>query len=687
MFAVNFHLPAEQALRTPSAKDGVPITIERNNLCYAVDAMRHCARLMELEATVFTRAAILFHRFYCKRSVQNHDVRNMVAPALVLACKLEDARPAAVGRDIRILMRMAVTVAHHVFQLMDGNPEPALLEYTPGDGEYARALELLMERERELLATLGFIFHVEHPQRFLLFFAKALELDEAVAQSAWGFLLDSLRLSLHCYHPGNVVTSACIYLAFRTLQRPMPRSVPPWWELFDTSTDELFTVVRALMALRAGEVRSEYTALVPKPRVVEDKKKPQSKEVTPTESDKGTAPAADDPAAEQPVGKEPDRPKSRDDRDAERLKARDDRDAKRAKGEPNGAAPRPPHPQDPQDGRRGGASGRDRPTGREPTEGSVRSNGKEERRSSRGEPLSSGPAVPRQRGLWDADPEAEAPPKRTRRRSESPSRARVEKFKPEDPRRSEKSNKDRDDGRDTDTRSQERARENERSRDRPPRAPGLRPPSPDSRGVRDTGNPRERDRPAAALRAPVDSYDMFRTSPNTSPPSNGHSARPPRRDLSPSSPSSGKARSPHTAKPPAIAPQTTARSRSSSPARGDAPSSDDTSSSSSSPPSPERTPIGSPWLRGGQSGTAYAPLSPPRPDRRSRTPDAASLRRRDAGSSTLSARRSPARDRGRPMDSTQDEAPRARHIVTRPSEKRRPADERDDSRKRVRGDR
>lgn len=33
------------------AKDGVPITIERNNLCYAVDAMRHCARLMELEAT------------------------------------------------------------------------------------------------------------------------------------------------------------------------------------------------------------------------------------------------------------------------------------------------------------------------------------------------------------------------------------------------------------------------------------------------------------------------------------------------------------------------------------------------------------------------------------------------------------------------------------------------------------
>ena len=40
-------------------KDGVPLAVERNNLCFAVECMQRCAQLMELDAVVFTRAAIL----------------------------------------------------------------------------------------------------------------------------------------------------------------------------------------------------------------------------------------------------------------------------------------------------------------------------------------------------------------------------------------------------------------------------------------------------------------------------------------------------------------------------------------------------------------------------------------------------------------------------------------------------
>lgn len=115
MFAVHFYLPREKVPETPSVRDGVPPEVERNNLCFAIDCMQQTAQLMDLESVVFTRAAILFHRFYCRRSVQNHDVKNMIGPALALACKLEDAKPAGVGRDFSMLMRMTVTVVQPGF--------------------------------------------------------------------------------------------------------------------------------------------------------------------------------------------------------------------------------------------------------------------------------------------------------------------------------------------------------------------------------------------------------------------------------------------------------------------------------------------------------------------------------------------------------------------------------------------
>ena len=85
------------------------------------------------------------------------------------------------------------------------------------DVEYSKQLQRLIDRERELLAALGFILHVEHPQRFLLKFAKLLDLDSTITQCAWNFLMDSLRLNIHVVFSGNAIATACLYLAFRKL--------------------------------------------------------------------------------------------------------------------------------------------------------------------------------------------------------------------------------------------------------------------------------------------------------------------------------------------------------------------------------------------------------------------------------------------------------------------------------------
>mmetsp|Transcript_65535 Transcript_65535/g.116621 ORF Transcript_65535/g.116621 Transcript_65535/m.116621 type:complete len:651 (-) Transcript_65535:2353-4305(-) len=327
MFNVKFHLPPERAAETPSIKDGVPQEVERNNLCFAIQVMQEASQRMQLESSVFTRASILLHRFFSKKSVRQYDVKEMITPALVLACKLDDAKPEGTGRDLRLLIRMAITVVHHILEQKDGKVDPPVLEYTLGEGDYGKYVDIFNDRERDLLAALGFIFYVEHPQRYLFFFTKITGLDDELVQCAWNYMLDSLRLNIHCYFPGNVVATACIYLAFRKLGRAMPKCEPPWWELFDTSTEDLISVTKHIMCLFDGTTQAKYEYVVPRPKPIptDDKKKPPVVDKKPQDEKKKERP-------KEQVSKETtkDRDKEKDstrDREREKDTTRDrDRD-------------------------------------------------------------------------------------------------------------------------------------------------------------------------------------------------------------------------------------------------------------------------------------------------------------------------------------------------------------------------
>eukprot|EP00906_Rhabdomonas_costata_P028567 RCo040440 len=265
MYSVQFTLGLNRDHQSPSRRDGVSPEQEANLLCFAAEVMQEAALRCKLDSSVLTRASILLHRFYQRKSLKVYDVKGMVAPALVIAAKVEDVMPDGVGRNYQMLMRVVLTVVESVLQ-QKLRPEGELhspLHYL--DPEYGRQLQSLIDREREMLAALGFILHVEHPQRFLLTFAKLLQLEPEVTQCAWNFLLDSLRLPVHMFYTGNVVATACLYLAFRKLGQEMPKCSPPWYTLFDTTPEALVAVSRQILQLYHGEVRSEYSPIAPGP--------------------------------------------------------------------------------------------------------------------------------------------------------------------------------------------------------------------------------------------------------------------------------------------------------------------------------------------------------------------------------------------------------------------------------------
>ncbi len=69
-----------------------------------------------------------------------------------------------------------------------------------------------------------------HPHNFLLYYTKLLRGSVDVAQRAWGYLNDSLRLDLCTRYPAETLACAALAMAADDEGLVLPQS-PPWTAL------------------------------------------------------------------------------------------------------------------------------------------------------------------------------------------------------------------------------------------------------------------------------------------------------------------------------------------------------------------------------------------------------------------------------------------------------------------------
>lgn len=185
--------------------------------------------------------------------------------ALYLASKLEEC-PLRMRDLINVYDLLLQRAAHSL------NPRSAEFKYAPMSyfgTTFYDLKDALVVAEMQLLKRLGFNVHVVLPYGTLVNYLRVLGLTsrEDACTRAWGYLNDALVSKLHqLWYPLLIqsslqtpvyalyqipaIVSAAIFLAVRHLNISLP-STPPncWWELFDASWDDVWSICGYIMRL------------------------------------------------------------------------------------------------------------------------------------------------------------------------------------------------------------------------------------------------------------------------------------------------------------------------------------------------------------------------------------------------------------------------------------------------------
>lgn len=71
----NFYLEAADLADSPSRKDGVSQEVERDQRIYGCELIQEACILLKLPQAVMATGQVLLHRFYCKVSLVDHDIK------------------------------------------------------------------------------------------------------------------------------------------------------------------------------------------------------------------------------------------------------------------------------------------------------------------------------------------------------------------------------------------------------------------------------------------------------------------------------------------------------------------------------------------------------------------------------------------------------------------------------------
>lgn len=160
----------------------------------------------------------------------------------------------------------------------------------------------IIQCEKYLLKALGICVHVQHPHKLIITFLQVLELEKEVdlVQSVWNYMNDSLRTNVFVRFSPDKIACACIYLAARKFQIPLPTN-PGWWLMFEASKRDIEIISLEILQLYTypnrslEEVEKEVTKIkeeLAKKRQIEIKEI----QLSTTQSSKNGSPNKDSPS-------------------------------------------------------------------------------------------------------------------------------------------------------------------------------------------------------------------------------------------------------------------------------------------------------------------------------------------------------------------------------------------------------
>ncbi|XP_067363193.1 cyclin-L1a isoform X2 [Channa argus] len=208
----NSLVPEERLSPTPSMLDGLDLNTETDLRILGCELIQSAGILLRLP--------------------------QIVAMACInLASKIEEA-----PRRIRDV----INVFHHLRQLR-GKKTPSSLIL---DQNYINTKNQVIKAERRVLKELGFCVHVKHPHKIIVMYLQVLECEknQTLVQTAWNYMNDSLRTNVFVRFQAETIACACIYLAARVLQIPLP-SKPHWYLLFGASEEEIKDICTTTLKL------------------------------------------------------------------------------------------------------------------------------------------------------------------------------------------------------------------------------------------------------------------------------------------------------------------------------------------------------------------------------------------------------------------------------------------------------
>jgi cyclin L len=239
-------LPAVALARSPSREDGVSEAVEQDHRFWGCEIIEEAGILLRLPQVVMVTAQTMLHRFYYRKSLRDFDAFRVAIGCLFLAAKVEE-QPKRIKDVLSVFYAIYRRRKWHKTKLAH-----QLLELESESYDLWR--DWLIMVERQILIDLGFSLYniMEHPHKYILYYIKILDGTEALAQKAWGFLNDSLRIDLCVRFHAEAIACAAIFLAARQLQIKLP-DAPAWYELFNVDREALVAVSREILLLYRRE--------------------------------------------------------------------------------------------------------------------------------------------------------------------------------------------------------------------------------------------------------------------------------------------------------------------------------------------------------------------------------------------------------------------------------------------------